>query len=251
MKEIIEKKFTELLTTGQKLTNSIPCDKYDDPGHWVEVKHIAEYHQWLTSVANLVKLIAPANSIFMAECNRLMNDERFTIGIPARVVQQMYGVLNSALEEWKAGLLRKIEYIVVAETFDDFLDHATQFHKGNKKIESSVLASVVLEDTVKKIANRNDIDPRGLSLESLINELIKKNLFIERILLTDELKNNCPDMFKNVTNLFKKAKLEVITHKDFKEKVRLCKGVIRTGEFTAYSNAILVTGADPERWATN
>ena len=177
MKEIIEKRFTELLATGQKLTNSIPCDKYDDPGHWVEVKHIAEYHQWLTSVANLVKLIAPANSIFMAECNRLMNDERFKIGIPARVVQQMYGVLNSALEEWKAGLLRKIEYIVVAETFDDFLDHATQFHKGNKKIESSVLASVVLEDTVKKIAKRNDIDPKGLSLEILINELIKKDVF--------------------------------------------------------------------------
>lgn len=177
MKEIIEKKFTELLTTGQKLTNSIPCDKYGDPGHWVEIKHIAEYHQWLTSVTNLVKLIAPANSIFMAECNRLMNDERFKIGIPTRVVQQMYGVLNSALEEWEAGLLRKIEYIVVAETFDDFLDHATQFHKGNKKIESSVLASVVLEDTVKKIANRNDIDPKGLSLESLIDELIKKEVF--------------------------------------------------------------------------
>lgn len=177
MKEIIEKKFTELLATGQELTNSIPYDKYGSPVHWVDVKRIAEYHQWLTSVANLVNLIAPANSIFMAECNRLMNDERFKIGIPARVVQQMYGVLNSALEEWKAGLLRKIEYIVVAETFDDFLDHATQFHKGNKKIESSVLASVVLEDTVKKIANRNDIDPKGLSLELLINELIKKDVF--------------------------------------------------------------------------
>jgi hypothetical protein len=177
MKEIIEKKFTELLATGQKLTNSIPYDKYGSPVHWVDVKRIAEYHQWLTSVANLVNLIAPANSIFMAECNRLMNDERFKIGIPTRVVQQMYGVLNSALEEWKAGLLRKIEYIVVAETFDDFLDHATQFHKGNKKIESSVLASVVLEDTVKKIANKNDIDPKGLSLEILINELIKKDVF--------------------------------------------------------------------------
>ncbi|GAI92875.1 unnamed protein product, partial [marine sediment metagenome] len=177
MKEIIEKKFTELLATGQKLTNSIPYSKYGSLVHWVDVKRTAEYHQWLTSVANLVSLIAPANSIFMAECNRLMNDERFKIGIPTRVVQQMYGVLNSALEEWKAGLLRKIEYIVVAETFDDFLDHATQFHKGNKKIESSVLASVVLEDTVKKIANKNDIDPKGLSLEILINELIKKDVF--------------------------------------------------------------------------
>ena len=176
MKEIIEKKFTELLATGQKLTNSFPYGKHG-PAYWVEKRRITEYHQWLISVTNLVNLIVQANSIFIDECNRLMNDQEIKDGIPTRVVQQMYGLLNSALEEWKAGLLRKIEYIVVAETFDDFLDHATQYHKGNKKIVSSVLASAVLEDTIKKIANRNDIDPKGLSLELLINELIKKDVF--------------------------------------------------------------------------
>jgi len=103
--------------------------------------------------------------------------------------------------------------------------------------DSINLIDVSLEDNV----------PRFIE----VLKLIKKNLFIERILLTDELKNNCPNMFKNVTNLFKKAKLEVITHKDFKERLRSCKGVIRTGEFTAYSNVILATGADPERWVTN
>ena len=176
MKENIEKRFTELLAIGQKLTNSFPYDEYG-PDYWVEKRRIAKYHQWLISVTNLVNLITPANSIFIAECNRLMNDQEMKDGIPTRVVQQMYGLLNSALEEWKAGLLRKIEYIVVAETFDDFLDHATQYHKGNKKIESSVLASTVLEDTIKKIANRNGIDPKGLSLEPLIDELIKKDIF--------------------------------------------------------------------------
>jgi len=176
MKENIEKRFTELLATGQKLTNSFPYDEYG-LSDWVEERRIAEYHQWLSSVTNLVNLIAPANSIFIAECNRLLNDQDMKTGIPTRVVQKMYGLLNSALEEWKAGLLRKIEYIVVAETFDDFLDHATQYHKGNKKKESSVLASAVLEDTIKKIANRNGIDPKDLSLEPLIDELIKKEVF--------------------------------------------------------------------------
>jgi len=109
-------------------------------------------------------------------------------------------------------------------------------------------AGLAIPDSINLIdVSLEDNVPRFIE----VLKLIKKNLFIERILLTDELKNNCPNMFKNVTNLFKKAKLEVITHKDFKERVRLCKGVIRTGEFTAYSNAILVTGADPERWATN
>lgn len=109
-------------------------------------------------------------------------------------------------------------------------------------------AGLAIPDSINLIdVSLEDNVPRFIE----VLKLIKKNLFIERILLTDELKNNCPNMFKNVTNLLKKAKLEVITHKDFKERVRLCKGVIRTGEFTAYSNAILVTGADPERWATN
>jgi D-ribose pyranase len=111
-------------------------------------------------------------------------------------------------------------------------------------------AGLAIPDSINLI----DVSPED-NVPRLIEvlKLIKKNLFIESILLTEELKNSCPNMFKNVTNLFKnkKAKLEVITHKDFKEKVRLCKGVIRTGEFTAYSNVILVTGADPERWATN
>jgi D-ribose pyranase len=109
-------------------------------------------------------------------------------------------------------------------------------------------AGLAIPDSVNLIdVSLEDNVPRFID----VLKLIEKNLFIEKILLTEELKNNCPNMFKNITNLFKKAKLEVITHKDFKEKVRSCKGVIRTGEFTAYSNVILVTGADPERWATN
>jgi len=109
-------------------------------------------------------------------------------------------------------------------------------------------AGLAIPDSINLIdVSLEDNVPRFIE----VLKLIKKNLFIERILLTEELKTNCPNMFKNVTNLLKKAKIEVMTHKDFKEKVRLCKGVIRTGEFTAYSNVILVTGADPGRWATN
>jgi len=104
-------------------------------------------------------------------------------------------------------------------------------------LDSVNLIDVFLEDNVLRFID--------------VLKLIKKNLFIENILLTVELKNNCPTMFENVTNLFKKAELEAIVHQDSKEKVISCRGVIRIGVFTAYSNVILVTGADSERWATN
>lgn len=176
MKEDIEKRLSELLTIGQNLVNTLPYDKYG-PTYWVDKRRIVEYQQWLSSAANLIHLIAYSGSTFTEECEKLMNDKETESGIPTRIVQKMRGLLESAQDEWNRGLLRKIEYIIAAETFDDFLDHAISYHKGGKKIESSVLASAVLEDTIKKIAKKNNIAPKGLSLEPLIDELIKQNVF--------------------------------------------------------------------------
>ena len=39
------------------------------------------------------------------------------------------------------------------------------------------MARAVLEDTVKRIARKNDIESKGKSLEPLINEIIKAGIF--------------------------------------------------------------------------
>ncbi len=91
----------------------------------------------------------------------------------------MQGLLSSAREEFAHGLLNKIEYVVAAETFDDFLDHAETYYKGKLKAEASVLASVVLEDTVKKIAKKNSRKVDGKSLEPIINNLVDASVFTQ------------------------------------------------------------------------
>ncbi len=65
------------------------------------------------------------------------------------------------------------------KSFDSFLDHAAQYHKGNKKIEAAVLGSAVLEDTVKKIAVKYGPNPGGFSLEELIDNLVKAGVITE------------------------------------------------------------------------
>ena len=40
-----------------------------------------------------------------------------------------------------------------------------------------MLASAVLEDSIKRIAVKNQVDPKGLSLEPLIDELAKRSVF--------------------------------------------------------------------------
>jgi uncharacterized protein YutE (UPF0331/DUF86 family) len=74
-------------------------------------------------------------------------------------------------------MLAKIEYIIAAATFDEFLDHAKEYHGANKKMEASVLASAVLEDTVKKIAAKNSIVSAGTTLDPLIDEFVKNGVF--------------------------------------------------------------------------
>jgi len=176
MKENIEGRFNELVSTGQNLIKSIPY--YDgEPEYWVPGQRIAEYQQWISSSANLINLLTLPDSTFGNECARLLADEDAKSGISSRMIQKMYGLLSSAKDEWERGLFRKIEYMIVAETFDNFLDHAYLYHKGNKKTEASVLAIAVLEDTVKRIAKKNNVNTKGISLDPLIDELVKVGIF--------------------------------------------------------------------------
>ena len=131
---------------------------------------------WLCDVVNLIRFVATAESVFVQQADQALAHDELKSGVPMSVVHRMRGVLVSAEENWKANLLRRIEYMIAGATFDQFLDHAASYHKGNRKIESAVLGSAVLEDTIKKIAARHGAPAAG-SLESLIDGLAKKGVF--------------------------------------------------------------------------
>lgn len=132
--------------------------------------------KWILSVCNLISTTVPQNNLFYIESQKLLSDENLNDLIPYHVTERLTGLLESFRDELQLGLLRKLEYIVMATTFDDFLDHAEHFHRGGKQQESSVLVSVVFEDTLRKIAKKNSIEEKGMSLETIIDELAKINV---------------------------------------------------------------------------
>lgn len=172
----IKARLDALIERGNQLNRHIPRGEYG-PQYWIKDEQLAEFQAWLSSAANVILAIAPTNSPLAQQVTSLMIHEDLKNGLPSHVVLKMQGVLASAREEFEHGMLAKIEYIVAAATFDDFLEHATGYHKGNKKIEASILASTVLEDTVKKIAGKNGIAIAGVSLEPLIDDLVKAGVF--------------------------------------------------------------------------
>lgn len=172
MQEQVLQRIDALINEGQKLIRGRDLGDY-----WV---HDIEVVQgWMSSAANAIFQLAPPSSFYRSEVERLTNHEQLKGGIPIHIVQKLFGVLSSVREEAKNGLLEKLEYQAFATAFDDFIDHAAEFHRSGKAKEAAVLAAVVLEDTLKRIARKNGIDPSNKSLEPLIDELMKAEVFTQ------------------------------------------------------------------------
>ncbi len=78
---------------------------------------------------------------------------------------------------------------------------------------------------------------------------ILKHFSVEKLIIAKETKIVSPSMFERILEQFnKEIKIEVIPHVKLKERTKRVKAIIRTGEFTAYTNIILISGADDKRW---
>ena len=87
-------------------------------------------------------------------------------------------------------------------------------------------------------------NPRVLEL---LNEL-KKYFSVEKMIIAKETKERNPTLFIDMSKVFgEEMEVEVIDHSELKQRSKDVKAVIRTGDFTAYGNVILVSGAG-ERW---
>jgi hypothetical protein len=164
----------ELISRGRALASQIQYDEYGHANFWFRGKDVPELQAWIASVVNFFRLCATPDTYFMQEANRVVQDKNLSGGVPFSAAQKLIGLLESIAEEMDRGLMRKAEYIFVASTFDDFLDHAAEYHKSDKKTESSVLVSAVFEDAIRRFANKADVQQTGRSLDAVIDALVKK-----------------------------------------------------------------------------
>jgi D-ribose pyranase len=79
-------------------------------------------------------------------------------------------------------------------------------------------------------------------------EMLKKYYSVEKMIMADETKNISPTLFSGISKAFGDGvSVETIEHSALKEMSKTVKAIIRTGDFTAYGNVILVSGAGG-RW---
>jgi len=77
---------------------------------------------------------------------------------------------------------------------------------------------------------------------------LRKYHSVEKMILAKQTKEINPTLFNNITTIWgNNIEIEVVDHSELKQISKTVKAVIRTGDFTAYGNVILVSGAGG-RW---
>ncbi len=161
--EGIERRFTELVEVGEQLFAQIKGT------HSVDVDDRSECLSWLLSAVNLLEIAMPVDSRYRREAQRLLPASHSPIF--RELMATILGILKSAAAEWSNGLLNTLELHFAGLTFDQFLQHASTYNERGKQMEAAVLASAVLEDTVKRLCRKHNIATDDKTLDSLINAL--------------------------------------------------------------------------------
>lgn len=163
--------------------------------------------------ANLIENITSRDSFYFREAERIIMGSKRQGGIIKNEIQMLIGHLSALLTDLENGLLANIEYTISANSFLDFFEHARHYLHQNKKMEASVIASSVFEDTIRKIGRKNELEfPK---LDRLIDELKKAE-----VINSTEMKKF--KFFAGIRNEAMHANWDSITIDDIKD---LIKGV--------------------------
>jgi D-ribose pyranase len=76
---------------------------------------------------------------------------------------------------------------------------------------------------------------------------LKKVFSVEKMIMANETKQSNPSFFDKVSKVWGEIPVETVDHVELKELSKRVKGVIRSGDFTAFGNVILVSGSG-DRW---
>lgn len=141
-------------------------------GQVLNEQHMYACAGWIAAALNAVQVVCPRPE--NAYRRLAENIAARHVGLDAQShVAELASLLKNLLIDLDAGLMASITDRVRAETFDDFLDHGLSYLKEGRKQEAGVIAGVVFEDSLRRVARKHGLDEKGVSLEDIITSLAR------------------------------------------------------------------------------
>ncbi len=129
------------------------------------------------SIASIHR-ITGTNSTYSIEVERLLKQYLHIHNYTTSIM----GVVQALKDDLEAGYIETLTKLVQADIFSDFLEMGEYLLAEGYKDAAAVIVGGVLEDTLRKIAEKNDISIKNekgklLTIEPLNTELAKNNIY--------------------------------------------------------------------------
>ena len=124
------------------------------------------FYQWRAGALSFLKAVFGDNSIHLQEFQQRCLGTRYDYAF------QGQSILKAAKEDIEGGYLKKLEDLVAADIFTDFLEMAEYLLEQGYKDPAASLIGAVLEDGLGKIAKKNDITLKSKENISSLNQRI-------------------------------------------------------------------------------
>jgi len=172
IKEKIIEKFNKLLAEGKQIFATSGWDGKN----YRRFPSNSDYLRFRTESLNLIEKVCGKNSAHCSELKRIAEGKE-TANNPY-YFSICYGVLEAAYNDFNEDFLFEIRALVSAEILDDFLEQAEILLKNGYYIPAASLIGAVLEDSLRKICEKNSIEvPEKTKIDTLNIELAKAGIY--------------------------------------------------------------------------
>jgi hypothetical protein len=122
---------------------------------------------WLVRVENIVSAIFGKDGPHYQQLRKSLEKDTSR----AYEVETIIGILTGALDDLEGGFLVGQEHLIASEIFDSVIEQARSLVRAGYKDPAAVLARVVLEDALRRIARDAKIAGSGKS--SALNDALR------------------------------------------------------------------------------
>ncbi len=139
-----------------------------------DVDAVEVFSQWRTSSLSFLNTFPPEyiySREFEARCKDLSLED----------VEQGLGILRAARDDIEGGYLQKVEALVSASVFSDFLEMAQHLLDNGYKDPAASLTGAVLEDGLRRICGNNNISVKSGDNISSLNQKLADNDVYNRL----------------------------------------------------------------------
>ncbi len=186
---LIAQSFARLIAEGRHILQQAGWDGHE----YHRFPALNDYYRFRTESMNLIRRSCGEDSDHYRELKRIA--EKRETSTNSYYFVHCFGVLGAAQRDFEAGMLFDMRALITAEVLADFMEQAESLLEAGYYVPAASLAGAVLEDTLRKLCDKQSIPiPATTKIDCLNAELAKAGVYDKlvqkRITALADIRNN-------------------------------------------------------------